>query len=167
VRLDDDGLAVEDLVTAVRRAAARAAISDADAGRDMRITGLELTLHALARRDHGAKLEFRIPFLGMPVSFGSKVTTRDTHQIKISLAPVSSYEVRGGEEVEETLVQAISTIRAVVARGFGDADAFEHRSSEVELSFAVTSDGSVALVGTLDLSGEVTHTLKLTLGPAT
>jgi hypothetical protein len=164
VRLDEDGLAVEDLVTAVRRAAAQAAISDADAGRDMRITGLELTLHALARRDLGAKLEFRIPFLGMPVAFGSKLTTRDTHQIKISLTPVPSYEVRG--EVEETLVQAISTIRSVVARGVGGADAFEHRSSEVELSFAVTSEGSVALVGTVDLAGEVTHTLKLTLGPA-
>jgi hypothetical protein len=166
LRLDDDGLTVEDLVTAVRRAAAEASISDADAGRDMRITGLELTLHALARREAGAKLEFRIPFLGMPVSFGSKVTSRDTHQIKINLAPVSSHEVRGGEEVEETLVQAIATIRAAVAAGFGSADAFEHRSSEVELSFAVTADGSVALVGTVDTSGEVTHTLKLTLGPA-
>jgi hypothetical protein len=133
----------------------------------MRITGLELTLHALARRDHGAKLEFRIPFLGMPVSFGSKVTTRDTHQIKINLAPAAyAHEVRGGEEVEETLVQAIETIRAVLARGTGDGDAFEHRSSEVELTFAVTRDGSIALVGTADLTGEVTHTLKLTLGPA-
>jgi hypothetical protein len=167
VRLDDDGLAVEDLVTAVRRAAAQAAISDADAGRDMRITALDLTLHALARRDLGARLEFRIPVLGMPVSFGAKLTTRDTHQIRISLVPAAySHEVRGGAEVEETLVQAIETIRAVVARGVGDGDAFEHRSSEVELSFAVTQDGSIALVGTADLTGEVTHTLKLTLGPA-
>jgi len=166
MRLDDDGLPVEDLVTAVRRAAARAAISDTDAGRDMRITALDLTLHAVAKREHGAKLEFRVPFLGMPVTFGAKVTTRDTHQIKISLGPAATaHEVRGGE-VEETLVQAIETIRAVVARGVGDADGFEHRSSEVELSFAVTGDGSIALVGTADLSDEITHTLKLTLGPA-
>jgi hypothetical protein len=103
----------------------------------------------------------------MPVSFGAKLTTRDTHQIRISLVPAAySHEVRGGAEVEETLVQAIETIRAVVARGVGDGDAFEHRSSEVELSFAVTQDGSIALVGTADLTGEVTHTLKLTLGPA-
>jgi hypothetical protein len=166
MRLDDDGLAVEDLVGAVRRAAAQAAISDADAGRDMRITGLELTLHAVAKRDFGSKLEFRIPVIGMPISFGAKVTTHDTHKIKISLAPVATgHEVRGGD-VEETLVQAIETVRAVVARGLGDGDAFEHRSSEVELSFAVTDSGSIALVGTADLSGELTHTLKLTLGPA-
>ena len=36
MRLDDDGPAVEDLVTAVRRAASRASISDTDAGRDIR-----------------------------------------------------------------------------------------------------------------------------------
>jgi NTP-dependent ternary system trypsin peptidase co-occuring protein len=166
MRLDDDGLAVEELVGAVRRAAAQAAISDADAGRDMRITGLELTLHAVAKRDVGSKLEFRIPVLGMPISIGAKVTTHDTHKIKISLVPVASgHQVRGGD-VEETLVQAIETVRAVVARGLGESDAFEHRSSEVELSFAVTDSGSIALVGTADLSGEVTHTLKLTLGPA-
>lgn len=167
MRLDDDGLAVEDLVTAVRRAAARAALSGDDAGRDMRITGLELTLHALAKREYGARLEFRVPVLGMPVSFGATSATRDTHQIKISLAPAAEvHEVRGGDEVEETLVQAIETIRAVVARGAGGADGFEHRSSEVELSFAVTGNGTIALVGTADLTGEVTHTLKLTLGPA-
>jgi hypothetical protein len=102
----------------------------------------------------------------MPVSFGAKLTTRDTHQIRISLAPSVSHEVRGGEEVEETLVQAIETVRAVVARGVADADTFEHRSSEIELSFAVTENGSVALVGTADLTGEITHPLKLTLGPA-
>jgi hypothetical protein len=166
MRLDDDGLAVEDLVTAVRRAAAEASIADADDGRDIRITGLELTLHAVARRDHGARLEFRIPVLGLPVTVGTKVTVHDTHQIKINLEPTAPrHEVRGGE-VEETLVQAIETIRAVVARGLGGQDSFTHRSSEVELAFGVTANGTVALIGTADLTDEITHTLKLTLGPA-
>ncbi len=168
MHLDDDGLAVEDLVTAVRRAAARASIAEADAGRDMRITGLELTLHVLAKRDHGARLEFRIPVLGLPITLGAKVTTQDTHKIKISLTPaaVPAHEVRGGDEVEDTLVQAIETVRAVVARGLGDQDAFTHQSSEVELTFAVTGTGAIALLGTADLTDEITHTLKLTLGPA-
>jgi hypothetical protein len=163
----DDGLPIEDLVTAVRRAAARAAIADADTGRDMRITALELTLHVVAKREAGAKLEFRIPVLGMPVSFGTRLTTRHTHQIKITLEPPERvFEVRGGDDVEDTLVQAIETVRAVVARGLGDRDAFRLRSSEVELTFAVTGTGTIALVGTADLTDEVTHTLKLTLGPA-
>jgi hypothetical protein len=161
MRLDNDGLAVEDLVTAVRRAAAVAGT-----GEDLVITGLELTLHAVAKREYGSKLEFRIPVIGMPVSFGSRVSRQDTHRIKVNLAPAAVvHEVRGGE-VEESLVQAISTIRAVVAAGAAGPDAFEHRSSEVELSFAVTDSGSIALVGTADLAGEVTHTLKLALGPA-
>jgi Trypsin-co-occurring domain 2 len=166
MRLDDDGVAVEDLVTAVRRAAAEASISDTDAGRDLRITGLELTLHAVASRERGSRLEFRIPVVGLPVSFGAKVTDRHTHKIKISLAPSAAvHEVRAGE-VEDTLVQAIETIRAVVARGLDGHDAFVHSSSEIELTFAVTATGSIALVGTADLSDEVTHTLKLTLGAA-
>jgi hypothetical protein len=167
MRLDDDGVAVEDLVAAVRRAAAEASISDTDAGREMRITALELTLHAVAKREFGAKLEFRIPVLGLPVSVGARSGTHDTHTIRIRLEPASGvHAVRGGGEIEETLVQAIETIRAVVARGLGDQDAFVHASSEVELTFAVTGTGSIALVGTADLTDEVTHTLKLTLGPA-
>jgi hypothetical protein len=168
VRVNADGLPVEELVTAVRNVAEAANVSDRNAGRDIRITGLELTLHAVATRTYGSKVEFRIPFIGMPVSVGTKITSRNTHRIQVKLVPpelAPRFEVRGGAEVEETLLEAVDTIRAILAAAAGAADSFVLHSGEVELAFTVTDTGSITLVGVADLADDLTHTLKLTLGP--
>src|SRR5690348_7094514 len=63
-------------------------------------------------------LDFRIPFIGMKLRLEAKVISKDTHTIDITLAPPGdrgTCQVRGGD-VEDALVNAIATIRAVMAR---------------------------------------------------
>lgn len=162
----DDGLPVEELLTAVRRAAELANISTNDVDRDLRISAIDLTLHVVAVRDLGAKVEFKVPFIGMPLSFGSKISTQNTHTITIELVPPDPkgrFTVRSGADVDETLLEAIETIRTAISVAAGSDDSFVLRSSQVELTFVVTEEGSISLIGTADMSSEVTHTLRLTL----
>jgi len=164
MRVTPDGVAVEDLVAAVKKAVKLAGLSTTDTGRDLRVTAIQLSLATVASVTGGGKLEFTLPFLGMKVRFGRSITGKDTHNLDITLVPPDLvHEVRDGD-VEEVLVDAIETIRAVVARAVEGEDPFVLKESTVELSFVITEERSVSLGYFGEETDEVTHKLKLTLG---
>jgi hypothetical protein len=71
----------------------------------------------VAAKTVGGGLDFRVPVIGMKLLVGGKVTSKDTHTIDITLVPPerrATRQVRGGD-VEDVLVNAIATVRAVVA----------------------------------------------------
>ena len=104
----------------------------------------------------------------MPVRFGAKVTSSDTHEIDINLAPPAQ---EPEEEVREAsldlaLVDSIETIRAILATAAEGDDPFILNDAKITLSFAVTAEGDIS-IGTDDsMSNEVTHSLVLALVPA-
>ena len=117
MKVTEDGVPVQDVIAAVKLAIKEANVSATDEGRDLRVGSVNLVLHALATRSVGGGLSFTVPFIGMPVRFGSKVTRSDTHEIEINLAPPAQ---EPGEEVREAaldlvLVDSIETIRAAWA----------------------------------------------------
>lgn len=162
------GVPVSSLVDAVKAAVRDAGISTVDQDRRVRVTAVQLTLNAIATTSAGAKLEFKIPFLGMNVKFGSTLTTRDTHTIDITLVPpdlAQAHEIRDAS-VDQVLVEAIETILAVLADAAGGEDPFVLKESTVELSFALTEDGSISLGLDAETKDELTHKLKVTVAPA-
>jgi hypothetical protein len=63
-------------------------------------------------------------------------------------------------------VEAIETIRAVVATAAAGDDPFVLNDSTITISFAVTAEGSISIGVNGSLSDELTHTLTLGLVPA-
>lgn len=169
MNVSEDGIPVPDIIDAVKRAIKAASVSATDQGRDMLVASVGLTLHAIATRSAGGGLNFRVPFIGMEVQFGAKVTTRDTHQIEISLTPpweqFPAEAVREGG-LDDVLTEAIETIRAAVASAATGDDPFELGSATITLSFAVTAEGTISIGVNGSLSNELTHTLTLALVPA-
>jgi hypothetical protein len=166
MEVTDTGVPVDSLIDAVKAAVTEAGISAANAGRTLRVTAIQLVLKAVATTTTGAKLQFRIPFIGMNLSLGSAVTQRDTHTIDITLVPpdlAPAAEIRDGG-VDQAFVDAIETVTAVVARSAGGNDPFLLKESSVELVFAVTESGSISLGLDAAAKDEITHKLKLTLG---
>ena len=98
----------------------------------------------------------------MPAPPGSRLNIATAQRLCILLAPHS--EVRSGE-VEEVLVNAIATIRDVVARAAGGDDPRMLSASTIDISFAVTQTGSISLGADGELANELTHTLRLGLAP--
>jgi hypothetical protein len=167
VKVTEDGVPVQDVIAAVKAAIKEANVSATDEGRDLRVDSVKLVLHALATRTAGGGLNFTVPFIGMPVRLGGKVTKSDTHEIEISLVPPgqdTGHEVR--EALDLALVDAIETVRAVVARTADGDDPFALNDAKITLSFAVTADGDISIGIDGSMTNEVTHTLVLRLTPA-
>jgi Trypsin-co-occurring domain 2 len=168
VNVTDAGVPVPDVIEAVKRAIKRANVSATDQERDLRVVSVGLVLHTIATRSSGGGLNFRVPFIGMDVQFGAKLTTRDTHEIEINLTPPQE---AGGPEVrdggfDDVLVEAIDTIRAAVGSAAGGDDPFVLNDSTITISFAVTAEGSISIGVNGSLGNELTHTLTLALAPA-
>lgn len=168
MKVTADGVPMQDVITAVKLAIKEASVSAVSERRDLRVGSVSLVLHALAARSAGGRLSFTIPFIGMPVRFGAKVTRSDTHEIEINLAPPAE---EAGEEVREAsldlaLAGSIETIRGVLAAAADGDDPFILSDAKITLSFAVTSDGEISIGVDGAMTGEVTHTLVLTFVPA-
>jgi hypothetical protein len=167
VNVTEDGIPVPDVIEAVKRAIKAANVSATDQGRDLRVGAVSLTLHAIATRSAGGGLNFRIPFIGMEIQVGAKLTMRDTHEIEINLTPPGEKgaEIRDGG-LDDVLVEAIETIRAAVSSAAGGDDPFVLTDSTITISFAVTAEGSISIGVNGSLSDELTHTLAISLVPA-
>jgi Trypsin-co-occurring domain 2 len=168
VRVTKDGVPVQDVIAAVKMAIKAADISVTNDGRDLRVGSVKLILHALATRTAGGGLSFTVPFIGMPVRFGAKITKSDTHEIEINLASPAQ---ESGEEVREAsldlaLVDSIATVRAVLASAADGDDPFILSDAKISLSFAMTAEGNISIGMDGSMSDEVTHSLILALIPA-
>jgi hypothetical protein len=165
MEISDTGVAIDEVVGAVKNAIKVAGISVINDDRDLQVTSIQLLLNTVATSILGGGVDFRVPFLGMKLSIGRKVTRSDTHMIDIALQPLrpdGQHEIRDGP-VEGVLVEAINTIRKVMMRAVEGDDPFLLESGLVELSFAVTEDGTITLGFMGEFKEEITHTLRMAL----
>lgn len=165
MRVSSDGVAIDDLVAAVKNAIIAAGISSADADRDLRVASIQLTLQVVAAVGAGGGLDFRVPFIGMQLKIGGSVTRLDTQTIDIALVPPDlgkRHEIRD-QPIETMLVDAIETIRRVISRASGGEDPFVLKSGTVDLRFAITKEGSITLGVNGELKNEVAQTLRISL----
>jgi hypothetical protein len=168
MHITPDGVPVADLVAAVKAAVVEAGLSASRSDRDMKVSAVQLTLNTIVTEKAGVKLEFKVPILGMAVKLGRSVATKDTHTIEMTLVPPAlapAHEVRG-DGVEKVLVDAIETVREVVAAAVDGDEPFVLKESSVELVFVVTEEGVISLGVDTEHGDETTHKLKLTVAPA-
>jgi hypothetical protein len=168
MKVTDQGVQVTTLIDAVKRSLRTAGVSRDSGPGDLRVKSVKLTLNVLATESAGGKLDFRVPFVGMKLSMGAKVTRQDTHKIDITLVPPAPdparRETRG--DIETALVDAITSIRAVMASAAEGDEPWALSTSEVEIAFVVTKEGSISLGAEGEFAHEVTNTLKLALLPS-
>lgn len=167
MEVTEEGVPAQAVIAAVKLAIREANVSTTGEDRDLRVSSVKLVLHALAVRTAGGRLNFTVPFIGMPIRLGVKVTKSETHEIEINLTPPSP----AGEEIREAsldtaLADAIETVRGVVATASEGEDPFGLDHAKITLAFAVTAEGEISIGVDGSLSNEVTHTLTLGLAPA-
>ena len=167
MKVTDAGVPVEALIDAVKEAVKRAGVSRSSSQGDLRVESVQLVLRALVSKSAGGTLDFRIPFIGMRLRAGTKVTGQDTHTIDITLKPPDrpTRAVRGGN-VEDALVDAIVTIRQAMAHAAAGDDPWALSAGTVDISFGVTKTGSISVGADGELGDEVTQRLQLRLAPA-
>ena len=164
MKVTDSGIPVGTLITAVKQAVRQSGMSQSSRGpQDLQVASVRLVLRALASKSAGGSLDFRVPFIGMKIHTGAKVTRNDTQTVTITLVPPSKpgRTVRG--DVEQTLVDAITTIRQTMAEAAAGGDPWVLSNSVIDIDFGITRTGSISIGADGELSGEVTQTLSVTL----
>jgi hypothetical protein len=162
-----DSMPVEDMIASVKKAVALAGLSDTSPDRDLKVGSVHLTLRVVAAKAGGAQVSFRVPFIGMKLSGGVKVSKHNTHTVNMALrstGAAAGHEVRG-DVIGDALASAIKTIRAAMASAATGNEPWALSSGTVDLEFAVGRGGSISLGAEGDLSNEATHTLQLELLP--
>jgi hypothetical protein len=167
VEITDEGVPPDALIEAVKASVRRGGLSRTSKARDIQVASVQLILKAVASDTAGGGLDFRIPFIGMKLKLGATVTKKDTHTIDITLVPPedAGRQVRGGEDIEEALVNAIAAIRAVTSQALEGDDPWILSEGTIDISFAITQTGTISLGVNGELSDELTHTLRLRLAP--
>jgi hypothetical protein len=161
-----EGVPVNALIGTVKKSLRSAGISRDSGEGDLQVDSVQLVLNVVATESVGGKLDFRVPFIGMKLSMGAKVTRQDTHRIDITLVPpepVETREVRG--DIETALVDAIEAIRGVMASAAEGDEPWVLSTSEVNISFVITKEGSISLGAEGEFTNEVTNKLRLVLKP--
>jgi Trypsin-co-occurring domain 2 len=121
MKVTDQGIPVDTLISVVKDSIKQAGVSDTSRARDLKVASVHLILEVVASKGAGGGLTLCVPFIGMKLSIGGKVTKKDTHTIDITLVPPAeraARQVRGGE-VQDILVDAITTIRDVMRSAAG------------------------------------------------
>jgi hypothetical protein len=168
VKVTDDGVPVDTLISVVKDSIKRAGVSRTSQTRDLQVTSVKLILDVVACKTAGGGVDFCVPFIGMKLRVGAKVTKKDTHTIDITLVPPKEREtrqVRGGE-VEDVLVNAIATVRNVMAKAAEGDDPWFLSAGTIDISFAITRAGTMTLGVDGELANELAQTLRLGLAPA-
>jgi hypothetical protein len=160
---DDLGMPVDDLISAVKNAIEQANISVANPDRDLAVTSVYLKLNTIATAKAGGGLDFRIPFIGLQVKAGASATRHRTHTMELTLVPDRTIIATRGAAIDAVLLEAIETVRTVMARATQGDDPFTLQDSAVELSFGVSQDGAISLGINGELAEETTHTLRVTI----
>jgi hypothetical protein len=167
VKVTDQGVPVDTLVRVVKDSVKRAGVSRTSDAKDLQVGSVRLILEVVASKTAGGGLEFFVPFIGMKLKVGAKVTKAETHTIDIALVPPQKSkvrEVRGGD-VETALVEAISTIRQAMVSAAGGDDPWVLSEGTVDISFAITKTGTISIGADGELASELTNTLRLVLLP--
>jgi hypothetical protein len=168
VKVTDQGVPVDTLISVVKASIKRAGVSRTSQTRDLQVASVRLILDVVASKAAGGGLDFRVPFIGMKLRVGVKVTKKDTHTIDITLVPPKDQDVRQvrGGDVEDVLVNAIATIRDVMTKSAEGDDPWVLSAGSIDISFAITQTGTISLGTDGELADELTQTLHLGLVPA-
>lgn len=162
MKVTGNGVPVDELIRVIKTSVKRSGVSPAA---DLQVASVQLILKVIATSTLGGGLNFRVPVLGMQLSVGGKITRQDTHTLDLTLTPPaqpSGHELRDGE-VEDAIVDAITTIRAVITSATEGDNPWVLSVGTVDISFVVTEIGTISLGVEGELANEITHTLRLGL----
>jgi len=165
MKVTDEGVPVENLISVIKASIKRAGVSHTSPTQDLQVASVRLILEVVASKAAGGRLDFCVPFIGMKLRLGTKVTKKDTHTIDMILVPPKERPTRGGGEVEDVLVKAIATIRDVMTQAAEGDDPWVLSAGTIDISFAITQTGTISLGVDGELANELTQTLRLGLEP--
>jgi hypothetical protein len=149
------GPLIAEVIKTIKQAINASNTNCPDPGGKLRVGTAHLTLKVAAVPAEAGTMAIRVPSADLAV----KDSRQLTHTVDLSIVPPDN---PGGDDRSSALAEAINAIKDALAI----PDQFLLNGTNVSFSFAVDNDGAVLLGGSGDLGAAITHTLALTLVPA-
>lgn len=160
--VQDSSVDVEDLIDSIKRGLSQADLTIPGRLRDLRIVGIGLELHVIARRSEGGGLRFRVPVIGIELLAGARTDSLATTTISLSLEPIERKDAAfKAPSFEAEIIQAVNTVRDTVRFAQGGRDPWVLRAGTIEIQFGVTKEGSLQLFLDRSVSSEHINTLTI------
>ncbi|WP_042425411.1 trypco2 family protein [Streptacidiphilus anmyonensis] len=131
------------------------------------VTSAEVELHVVMDAALGGGLDVRVPVIGAHLRIGGRRVRHRMHTVRVALLPGSG--ASGGlahGAGDEELVLALRAVRDLMDPNPQAAHAWSVSDGTVQVSFAVTEQGSISVGLDSDRSDEHVHSLRLELRPA-
>ncbi|MEY9929675.1 hypothetical protein ABH926_004315 [Catenulispora sp. GP43] len=133
---------------------------------DLIAASAALTLHAMMDTTVGGKVDLRVPVIGAHLRIGGRRARHRMHTVHVSLVPEHygrSQHDHGAGDPE--LVMALRAIRDLMDATGRGGHSWTVAGGTVQVSFAVTDEGSISVGLNSDRSDEHVHSLELELQP--
>jgi hypothetical protein len=158
------GADIEKVIAGVKRAIREA--QQGESGRQaLNIDKLELTLKGVVEKGAGGELKITIPVIGVGVTAGAELTSKDLQTIQLTLVPVISTTRTStrAEAFEKELVKGIKAIQEGIKNAAEGEPKFALKDAFVELNFVVNTKGEISLLAKGSGQSEFAQTVKLFL----
>jgi len=115
----------------------------------------------------GGKVDVRVPVIGAHLRIGGRRVRQRMHTVQVMLVPEHYGRARHDHGAgDEELVMALRAIRDLMDPSGHGGHSWSVAGGTVQVSFAVTDEGSISVGLNSDRSDEHVHSLQLELRPA-
>lgn len=168
MEVSSESVAIRNLVEVVK-----ASICEVQGNADPRpgelaVAVAELNLQVMMDTTHGGTVDLRVPVIGARLRIGGRRVRHRMHTVHLTLVPEHNGRTRHDHgSGDEELVMALRAIRELMdpdtTRG---GHSWSISGGTVQVSFAVTEEGSISVGLNSERSDEHVHSLQLELRPA-
>lgn len=162
-----DSVAIRNLVDVIKSSICEVQGAAEPRSGELVAASAELTLHVMMDTTVGGKVDLRVPVIGAHLRIGGRRARHRMHTVNVTLVPEHygrSRHDHGAGDPE--LVMALSAIRDLMDSTGTGGHSWSVAGGTVQVSFAVTDEGSISVGLNSERSDEHVHTLQLELQPA-
>lgn len=126
----------------------------------------ELDLRVMMDTAAGGRVDVRVPVIGAHLRIGGQRKRHRMHTVRVQLVPERYGRARHDHGAgDEELVEALRAVRNLMDRAGDGGHSWSVSAGTVEVSFAITEQGSISVGLNSDHRDEHVHSLQLELQP--
>jgi hypothetical protein len=167
VEVSSESVAIRNLVEVIKASICEVQGAEEPRHGELVVSAAELNLHVMMDTTVGGKVEVRVPVIGARLRIGGRRIRHRMHTVHVMLVPEHYGRARHDHGPgDDELVSALHAVKDLMDPTSAGGHSWSVAGGTVQVSFAVTEEGSISVGLNSDHSDEHVHSLQLELQPA-
>jgi hypothetical protein len=166
VEVSSESVAIRNLVEVIKSSICEAQGAEEPRPGELVVSSAELNLQVMMDTTVGGKVDVRVPVIGAHLRIGGRRIRHRMHTVHVVMVPEHYGRAQHDHGPgDQELVSALHAIKDLMEPGSPGGHSWSVATSTVQVSFAVTEEGSISVGLNSDRSDEHVHSLQLELQP--